>query len=231
LADIGAFAFCKYSASGRRLSDQLVATTTGHARIITNAAQAKGVAPMTNEPTNHSAGIELSDDFVSRAVALRGGKNLDGAFLMDLLDAGLAIMELSSGNHDERCTNPKCGGCRIRTQRPSPTVMAEFQELRVQLDRAADEAAAGRRPQRTITMEVSEASLIFMAWLDRLIESRIQSSLRMVGPAIDVDQQSDFDRAGRYLANLLVGNLEGQMAEFMEGRHPLLFPARKAKAA
>jgi len=57
---------------------------------------------MKNNPTRHSAGLELSEDSVNRAIALRGGKNLDDAFLMDLLDAGLAIMELSAGSHDER---------------------------------------------------------------------------------------------------------------------------------
>lgn len=186
---------------------------------------------MTREPTNHSAGIELREDFINRAIALRGGKNLDSAFLMDLLDAGLAIMELSAGSHDERCTNPACGGCRIRAQEPSPTVMAEFAELRAQLDRAAEEAADGRKSERTITMAVSEASLIFMAWLDRLIEGRIQGSLRIVGPDINVDQQADIDRAGRYLSNLLVGSLEDQLAEFVAGRHPLLFPPRRAKAS
>ena len=186
---------------------------------------------MTNQPTINSAGIELSEEFVNRAVALRGGKNLDGGFLMDLLEAGLAIMELSAGNHHDRCTNPNCSGCRIEPRKPSPTVMAEFAGLRVQLDRAAEKAAAEGKPQRTITMAVSEASLIFMAWLDRLIECRIQGSLRVVGPEIDVDQQADIDRAGRYLANLLVGNLEDQLAEFVEGRHPLLFPPRRSKAS
>ncbi|BCH14958.1 hypothetical protein MesoLjLa_18090 [Mesorhizobium sp. L-2-11] len=186
---------------------------------------------MTNEPTTHSAGLELSEDFVNRAVALRGGKNLDGAFLMDLLEAGLAIMELSQGHHNERCTNPKCNGCRLQMPEPSPTVMVEFAELHAQLDRVAENAADGQNPQRAITLQVSDASLIFMAWLDRLIESRIQGSLRVVGPAIDIDRQADFDRAGRYLANLLVGNLEDQLAEFIEGRHPLLFPPRRAKAS
>lgn len=186
---------------------------------------------MTNDPTKHSAGLELSEDFVNRAMAMRDGKNLDAAFLMDLLEAGLAIMELSHGNHDERCTNPKCSGCRLRMQQPSPTIMAEFAELHVRLDRVAAEAAAGHKPERTITMAVSEASLIFMAWLDRLIESRIQGSLRIVGPEIDVDQQTDIDRAGRFLSNLLVGSLEDQLAEFVEGRHPLLFPARRPKAS
>lgn len=186
---------------------------------------------MTNEPTTHSAGLELSEDFVNRAVALHGGKDLDGAFLMDLLEAGLAIMELSHGHHDERCTNPKCSGCRLQMPEPSPTMLTEFAELRAQLDQATVDAADGRTPQRSVTMQVSEASLIFMAWLDRIIESRIQGSLRIVGPAIDIDQQADFDRAGRYLANLLVGNLEDQLSEFIEGRHPLLFPPRRAKAS
>ena len=185
---------------------------------------------MTNEPTNHSVGIELSEDFVNRAMAMRGGKNLDGAFLMDLLEAGLAIMELSAGNHDERCNNPACGGCRMQFPEPSPTVLAEFAEVRAQLDHVAAEAAAGRRPERTITLAVSEASLILMAWLDRMIEGRIQGSLRIVGPEIDIDQRADMDRAGRYLSNLLVGNLEEQFAAFVAGRHSLLFPTRRQKA-
>lgn len=124
---------------------------------------------MTNQPTINSAGIELSEEFVSRAVALRGGKNLDGGFLMDLLEAGLAIMELSAGNHHDRCTNPNCSGCRIDARKPSPTAMAEFAGLRAQLDRAAEEAAAGDKPQRTITMAVSEASLATLENISRAL--------------------------------------------------------------
>mgnify|MGYP006144753633 CR=1 FL=1 len=37
---------------------------------------------------------------VLRGLLNASRKNLDGAFLMDLLDAGLAIMELSAGSHD-----------------------------------------------------------------------------------------------------------------------------------
>lgn len=124
---------------------------------------------MTNDITNHSAGIHLSEDFVNRALAMRGGKNLDDAFLMDLLEAGLAIMELSAGNHDERCSNPDCAGCRIRTSEPpSPTIMAEFAEVLAQLHRSAERSEAGEPVERPITIMVSETSLIFMAWLDRM---------------------------------------------------------------
>lgn len=179
---------------------------------------------MKNDPTRHSAGLDLSEDFVNRAIALRGGKNLDGAFLMDLLDAGLTIMELSAGNHDERCNNPDCEGCRIQTQEPSSTIMAEFADVYAQLDRSLGKAQAGHKTERAITLAVSEASLIFMAWLDRMIESRIQGGLRIVGPDIDIDQSIDMERAGRYLSNLMINSLEQQMAEFVEGRHPLLYP-------
>lgn len=185
---------------------------------------------MKNDPTRHSAGLELSEDFVNRAIALRGGKNLDGAFLMDLLDAGLAIMELSAGSHDERCSNPDCEGCRIQTQKPSSTIMAEFADVHAQLDRSLEQAQAGHKTERAITMVVSEASLIFMAWLDRMIEGRIQGGLRVVGPEINIDQSADMERAGRYLSNLMINSLEQQMAEFVEGRHPLLFPRRGTRS-
>jgi hypothetical protein len=181
---------------------------------------------MTNEPSNHSAGIELSEDFVNRAIALRGGKNLDGEFLMDLLDAGLAILELSAGSHDERCGNPDCEGCRIQAQEPSPTIMAEFATVHAQLDCSMETARAGHKTERAITIVVSEASLIFMAWLDRMIESRSKGGLRVVGPDIDIEQSADMERAGRYLSDLVINSLELQMAGFVEGRHPLLFPRR-----
>lgn len=37
---------------------------------------------MTNDPTKNSAGLMLDDDFVKRAMAMRGGQNLDAPFLM-----------------------------------------------------------------------------------------------------------------------------------------------------
>lgn len=185
---------------------------------------------MTNDITNHSAGIHLSEDFVNRALAMRGGKNLDDAFLMDLLEAGLAIMELSAGNHDERCSNPDCAGCRIRTSEPpSPTIMAEFAEVLAQLHRSAERSEAGEPVERPITIMVSETSLIFMAWLDRMIESRFLGGLRIVGPEIDVDRPADLQRAGRFLSELLVVRMKQELEEFIEGRHPLLFPPHRGK--
>ncbi len=185
---------------------------------------------MTNDITNHSAGLQLSEDFVNRAMAMRGGQNLDAAFLMDLLEAGLAIMELSAGNHDERCNNPDCAGCRIRSgEQPSPTIKAEFAELLEQLHRSAERAEAGTASGREMTIMVSETSLTFMAWLDRLIEGRMQGGLRIVGPDIDIDRPADAQRAGRYLSQLLMANMEQELASFVEGRNPLLFPPRRGK--
>lgn len=182
---------------------------------------------MTNDSTNHSAGLMLDEDFVNRAMALRGGQNLDGAFLMDLLEAGLAIMELSAGNHDERCGNPDCAGCRIRRgERPSPTAVTEFEAMYAQLQRAADDAAAGNGKDRPITMMVSEASLIFMAWMDRMIEARSRGGLRIVGKAVDNDHPAEIERVGRYLSHILIDNLERELEAFVEGRHPLLLPPR-----
>lgn len=185
---------------------------------------------MPNDLTNHSAGLHLSEDFVNRALAMRGGKNLDDAFLMDLLEAGLAIMELSAGNHDDRCDNPDCAGCRIRSgEQPSPTIMAEFAELLPQLHRSVERVEAGQVAGRPMTIMVSETSLIFMAWLDRLIEARMQGGLRVVGPDIDIDRPADFQRAGRYLSQLLVAHMEQELAGFIEQRHPLLLPLRRGK--
>ena len=184
---------------------------------------------MTNKPTNHSAGLTLDEDFVKRAMAMRGGQNLDGAFLMDLLEAGLAIMELSAGNHDERCGDPDCAGCRIRRgEQPRPSMVAEFNAVRTHLEQVAAERDAGERPDREVSFMVSEASLIFMAWLDRLLRQRASGGLRIVGPDIDLDRPLDMEGAMRFLTHMLVGTLEEEMAAFAESRHSLLFPPRSA---
>lgn len=187
---------------------------------------------MTTEPTNHSAGLALDEDFVKRAMAMRGGRNLDGAFIMDLLEAGLAIMELSAGNHDERCANPKCSGCRLQfsePEQPRPGMVAEFNAVRAHLQEVAEAREAGKRTDREVSFMVSEASLIFMAWLDRLLRQRASGGLRIVGPDIDPDRPADMEGAMRFLTHMLVGTLEGEMAAFVDGRHPLLFPPRAAE--
>lgn len=186
---------------------------------------------MTKKPTHHSAGLELNEDFVKRAVAMRGGRNLDGAFLMDLLEAGLAIMELSAGNHDERCGNPKCGGCRLQfpePEQPRPSMVAEFNAVRAHLQEVAEAREDGDRPDREVSFMVSETSLIFMAWLDRLLRQRASGGLRIVGPDIDLDRPADMEGAMRFLTHMLVGTLEEEMAAFAEGRHSFLFPSRAA---
>lgn len=185
---------------------------------------------MKNKPTHHSAGLVLDEDFVKRAIAMRGGQNLDGTFLMDLLEAGLAIMELSAGNHDERCSNPDCTGCRIRRgEQPRPSMVAEFNAVRAHLQEVAEAREDGERPDREVTFLVSETSLIFMAWLDRLLRQRASGGLRIVGPDIDMDRPVDMEGAMRFLTHMLVGTLEEEMAAFAEGRHSLLFPSRAAE--
>lgn len=186
---------------------------------------------MTNDPTNHSAGLTLDEDFVRRAMAMRGGQNLDGAFLMDLLEAGLAIMELSAGSHDERCSNPDCAGCRIRRgEEPRPSMVAEFNAVRAHLEEMAVAREAGETPDREVKFMASETSLIFMAWLDRLLRQRASGGLRIVGPDIDLDRPVDMEGAMRFLTHMLVGTLEEEMAAFSEGRHSLLFPPRSAES-
>lgn len=182
---------------------------------------------MTNKPTNHSAGLTLNEDFVKCAMAMRGGQNLDGAFLMDLMEAGLAIMELSAGNHDDRCANPDCSGCRIRRgEQPRPSMVAEFNAVWAHLQQVAAARENGESAEREVSFMVSEASLIFMAWLDRLHRQRASGGLRLVGPNIDLDRPVDMEGAMRFLTHMLVGTLEEEMAAFAEGRHPLLFPPR-----
>ncbi|KRD72068.1 hypothetical protein [Ensifer sp. Root278] len=185
---------------------------------------------MTNHPANHSAGLMLDEGFVRRAIAMRGGRNLDGEFLMDLLEAGLAIMELSYANHDERCSDPGCAGCRIRRgEQPRPSMVAEFTAVRTHLQQAAEAREAGTSPDREVSIVVSEASLIFMTWLDRLLQQRASVGLRIVGPDIDLDRSVDMEGAIRFLSHMLVGTHEEEMAAFAEGRHPLLFPPRTAE--
>lgn len=182
---------------------------------------------MKRNTTHHSAGLELDEDFVTRAMAMRGGQNLDGAFLMDLLEAGLAIMELSNGNHDSRCANPKCRGCRLQfpgPEQPRPSMVAEFNAVQAHLHQVAEAREAGERPDREVSFMVSEAGLIFMAWLDRLLRQQASGGMRPVGPDIDLDLPVDMEGAMRFLTNMLVGTLEQEMAAFVEGRHPLLFP-------
>lgn len=187
---------------------------------------------MSNKPTNHSAGLELSEDFVKRAMAMRGGQNLDGAFLMDLLEAGLAIVELSAGNHDERCSDPECAGCRIRRgEQPRPSMVTEFNVVRAHLQQVAEAREAGAESDREVSFMVSESSLIFMAWLDRLLRQRASGGLRIVGPNIDPDRPADMEGAMRFLTHMLVGTLEEEMAAFAEGRHYLLFPPRSSEPA
>ncbi len=182
---------------------------------------------MTNDSTNHSAGLMLDEDFVNRARALRGGRNLDGAFIMDLLEAGLAIMELSAGNHDDICGNPDCAGCRMRQgERPRPGMVAEFNAVRAHLQQVDEAREAGEVPDREVSMMVSETSLIFMAWLDRLLRQRATGGLRIVGPEINLDRPADMEGAMRFMAHMLVSRLDEELAEFTEGRHYLLLPPR-----
>lgn len=179
------------------------------------------------KPINPTTNLALDEDFVKRATAMRGGQSLDTAFLKDLLEAGLAIMELSAGSHDDRCDNPECSGCRIRRgEEPRAAMVAEFEAVRERLQQAAEAREAGADTDRAVTIMVSETSLIFMAWLDRLLMQRVSGGLRVVGSNINLDRPSDIEGASRFLAHMLVNSLEQEMALFVEGRHYLLFPPR-----
>ncbi len=183
---------------------------------------------MKNDPTNHSAGLLLDEDFVKRVMALRGGQNLDGDFLMDLLQAGLAIMELSAGSHDDRCADPECSGCRLRQgEQPAPARLAEFEAVYAQVRRAVEDCKSGGEADRPLSVMVTPSSLIFMAYLDRLLEADTRGGLRLTTPIIDIDCPREVARAGRYLSCLLVNNLERELARLIEGRHPLLLPPRQ----
>lgn len=176
------------------------------------------------KPINLSANLTLDEDFIRRAMDLKGGRDLNAADFKVLLEARLQAMEAFASDGQEGCDDPDCISCRIhRGEQPRPAMMAEFNAVRARLERAAEESAAGTVKDWPVTIEVSEASLIFMTWLDRLTRQHATGGVRLVGPDIDLDRPVDQESAGRYLAHLVVVTLDRLFQEFAEGRHPLLF--------
>mgnify|MGYP001093757193 CR=1 FL=1 len=118
-----------------------------------------------------------------------------------------------------------CEACAARRgMRPIPSMMAEFGVLYERLMAMAHDCPPERAPSREITITVSEVSLVFMAWLDRMIEHRERGGPRPFGVPIDLDEPADFSRAVRYLTQMLPWSLDNDLTELAHGRHPLLFP-------
>jgi hypothetical protein len=174
---------------------------------------------------NPAAALELNESFMRRLSALTGKREPNANDFQVLLEAGLQAMEAFASDSDDGCGNPECIDCRIQSGgRPRPALVAEFDAVRQRLHQAADDREAGNVLDRPVTIMMTEACLIFAAWLDRLMTQRGTSGMRVVGPNINLDRPADMDGAGRFLAHLLVQSLEAEMARFAEGRHPLLFP-------
>lgn len=183
------------------------------------------------KPINLSADLTLDEDFIRRAMDLKGGRDLNAADFKVILEAGLQAMEAFASDGQEGCDDPDCIACRIRRgEQPRPAMMAEFNAVRARLERAAEESAAGTVKDWPVTIEVSEASLIFMTWLDRLTRQNATGGVRLVGPDIDLGRAVDQESAGRFLAHLVAATLDRLFQEFKEGRHPLLFTPQQRRA-
>lgn len=122
------------------------------------------------------------------------------------------------------CGDANCQACAARgNQPPMPTMLAEFGLLYEQLMAMTPDGPPDQAPHREITIAVSDVTLFFMAWLDRMIENRARGSLRPFGVRIDSNDPADIDRASRYLAQMLPWSLENDLTALCLGQHPLLF--------
>lgn len=75
--------------------------------------------------------------------------------------------------------------CRMPLRRAATAqLVAEFNEVQARLEQVAEAREAGERPNREVSFLVSETSLIFMAWLDRLLRQRASGGLRIVAPSM-----------------------------------------------
>lgn len=176
------------------------------------------------KPFNDSADLALDEDFIRRASALTSGRDLNADDFRVLLETGLQAMEAFADDR-EGCADPDCVACRIRRgERPRPDMIAAFNAVRALLQRSAEEREAGAETDRQVTIVVSEASLIFMAYLDRLMRQRGSGGLPVAGAHIDLDRPADMEGAERYMAHMVVVSLERLFQEFAEGRHPCSFP-------
>ena len=175
--------------------------------------------------TKPTAALAIDENFVRRLSALTGNREPNANDFQILLEAGLQAMEAFASDGDDNCGNPDCIDCRVQSGgRPRPALVAEFDAVRQRLHQAAEDRDAGTASDRPVSLMMTEASLIFAAWLDRLMTQHATGGMRVVGPDINLDRPADMDGAGRFLAHLLVQALEGEMARFANGRHPLLFP-------
>ncbi len=126
------------------------------------------------------------------------------------------------------CGDPNCQACAARGERrPIPTMLAEFGVLYEQLMAMTPDCPPDQVSHREITIAVSDVTLVFMAWLDRMIEHRERGGPRAFGVRIDPDSPADFERAVRYLTQMLPWSLENDLTALCRGQHPLLFPPER----
>lgn len=159
---------------------------------------------------------------------LTGRGHVSKSDLFILLEAGLQAMEETIAAREEgTCGNPDCVACRTRSgEEPNKGLMAEFDLVNGRLQESASQREAGHDAGQSVSILVSEAGLIFAAWLDRLARQRATGGLRLVKPEIDLSNPADMEGAGRFLANLLVVALEREFEGFATGTHPLLYPMK-----
>jgi hypothetical protein len=182
-----------------------------------------------NHTTNGGAGsISLPDDIVDRVMALRNGKEPDGAYIVALLRAGIEAMERVAAPAKGPCGNPDCEACAgLDESRRLKAVSAEFDIMLEQLLKIAAESEAGIIKDRQVTFTISEASLMFMAWLQGLMEWRARGGMRVVGTRIDLDKPVHMERAVRYLEQMVPVFLDGEVTAFVHERHPLLYAPKR----
>jgi len=133
--------------------------------------------------------------------------------------------------NDYDCGNPDCVDCRMkRGERPMPSLMAAFDAAYEQIQRAVATDEDGGMQDRRIAVHVSETSLIFLAFLDRLEQARSHGGLHLVGQPIDTSNPADLEGALRCMSAMLVARLEMEIEACRQGRHPLLFAPQRRRA-
>lgn len=173
---------------------------------------------MSDDPKTFSTPVTLGEDFVERALALRGGRPLDANAVMLLIESGLEALEEVA-----RAQACDCAACRQNAGRPSPTAMADFAAVKEQLNRLGRAAGFGQARYKNVTLSLSESSLVFMAFLDRLYEAEGNNGMRLAQPEVDIDRAADMERVNRFLAQMIVAVLQNHYEDFDAGKHPLLY--------
>ncbi len=181
---------------------------------------------MSNKPTKYSVTLTVPEDFVKRVVALCRGSLPDDDDFLFLLETGLETLERVASA--KTCDCPDCR--QKRGEQPSRTAIADFEVVRDQLNRLGETSECGQVRYENVTLALSESSLVFMSFLDRLYEAQGRGGLRLVQPGIDIDRPADFEGASRYLSHMVVALLDSEFADFAAGKHSLLFPPRPAAA-